>query len=739
MNVFVPRQGQREILDYEGGLMGVSAVPGSGKTATIVALATRLIKEGRAGDGQVLIVTYQTAAVDNVRSRIRQALEATGRLQIGYDVRTLHSLSYSIVRANPGLAGIGSEFSVLDDRTSSDLLEKSVRMWNSRNTRIWGGLAPGDYYDEGWEREWRSIARTIAWTVITTAKNRRLKPGDLLARIASRGGEELNLFLRIGAEVYQLYQQQVETMGGLDFNDLVWSAVDLLEHHPDLCERLGTRWPIILEDEAQDSVPLQEDLISILGRGRENWVRVGDPNQAIMSTFTAADPRFLRRFLKRNTVRTVEMSISGRCSGKVVDLANALVQWVCFDHGLAEVRDQAFRAQQIRPTTHGDPQKNPTDRESDIAFRSYDNRVEELADVARRAHLFSRRSTHLTLAVLVPTNQLGYEMADVLRSAGADFDEVLQTAYSARKVGDVLSAIVSFLADPLKRGHLEGAYRAMCSYWPTEEGPGDQDRVATLLRSCYRPEDLLYPQKGTRPEDALPQVREIAPTDIRALGVFCRYVRRWIRATPLPVDQMLMAVAQDLMRNADMARAQKLAAFLRARGDVNPSCRLPDFARELALASQGKAASLLEDEDLFTPRPGRISLTTLHKAKGLEWDLVYIVGVDRDWFPYDLDDHFRGEYEFLGGDPGEEARAELLRLIGEWEPGRLSATHMAHVEVIAERMRLLYVAITRARRYLSVSWSRDIPMATRMRSVDQAVVFDVLSEINKGGYLGRTG
>ena len=115
MKAFVPREGQREILDYEGGLMGVSAVPGSGKTATIVALATRLIEEGRAGDGQVLIVTYQTAAVDNVRSRIRQALEEMGRLQIGYDVRTLHSLSYSIVRANPGLAGIGSEFSVLDD------------------------------------------------------------------------------------------------------------------------------------------------------------------------------------------------------------------------------------------------------------------------------------------------------------------------------------------------------------------------------------------------------------------------------------------------------------------------------------------------------------------------------------------------------------------------------------------------------------------------------------------------
>ena len=148
---------------------------------------------------------------------------------------------------------------------------------------------------------------------------------------------------------------------------------------------------------------------------------------------------------------------------------------------------------------------NPPDRESDIAFRSYNNRADELSDVARRASLFCRRSPHLTLAILVPTNRLGYEMADVLRSAGADFDEVLQSAHSARKVGEALSAITSFLADPLKRGNLEGAYRAMCSYWPTEEGL----EIRTVLqRSCEAAtsRSLLYPHGETRPEDALPQL-----------------------------------------------------------------------------------------------------------------------------------------------------------------------------------------------------------------------------------------
>ncbi len=727
MNAFRPREGQRQILDYEGGLMGVSAVPGSGKTATIVALATRLIAERRAGQGQVLIVTYQTSAAENVRSRIRQALEEMGRLQVGYDVRTLHSLSYGIAQANTGLAGIASEFAVLDD--SSDLLDKAVRIWNGRNQRIWGGLAPGDYYDERWEREWRSIARTVSWIVISTAKNRRLSPGDLLARIGVGGGDELNLFLRIGAEIYQLYQQQVETIGGLDFNDLVWTAVDLLQHHPDLCARLSRRWPIVLEDEAQDSVPLQEDLLTLLGGGRGNWIRVGDPNQAIMSTFTAADPRYLRRFLARDDVQTLEMAISGRCAPRILGLANFLVEWACHEHVLSEVRERAFRPQQIRPTDAGDPQQNPGDAESDIAFREYNNRSEEMRDIARRAQLFCTRSPHLTLAILVPTNRLGYDMADVLREAGADFDEALQSSQSARQVSEALCQLLAFLAEPLKRGHLERAYRALCRYWPGKKSSsGDEERVATLLRSCYQSEALLFPIGGRRPEDALPPIGDVAPDDIEAIAVLCRYLRRWLRATSLPVDQLLMTIAQDLLRGADMARAQKLATHLRSRADLNLDWRLPELVRELSLASRGRSAMLVEDEDLFAPRPGRISLTTMHKAKGLEWDLVYIMGVDGDWFPHDLEGYFRGEYEFLGGDPGEEARAELLGLIGEWEAGRLSATDTAHVEVIAERLRLLYVAITRARRYLAVSWSREIPLATRMRSAPQAVVFRHLQE-----------
>ena len=110
-SIFTPRPAQQRILGYTGGPMGISAVPGSGKTFTLSLLAARLVErlagEGRLDDREVLVVTFTNSAVENFRSRIATFLRAERGLLpgVGYRVRTLHGLAHDIVRERPGSWG----------------------------------------------------------------------------------------------------------------------------------------------------------------------------------------------------------------------------------------------------------------------------------------------------------------------------------------------------------------------------------------------------------------------------------------------------------------------------------------------------------------------------------------------------------------------------------------------------------------------------------------------------------
>ena len=736
---FEPRPGQREILQYEGGRMGVSAVPGSGKTTTISALAARLLDgrfrgEGPLGDsGEVLVVTYQNAAAESLRRRIGRQLSSQGLPPSGYVVRTLHGLAYGIVQMWPGHVGTTSDFRVLDERSQRDLIDRAVAEWNAENTPTWGRLAPGDdrYYGAAWEESWRRIAAGLARTCIAAAKNHRMNTDDLLVAIAGQlqadaGAQELPamLFLRIGAEIFARYQQLVETSGGIDFNDMVRLAVDLLEENPDMAQRLNERWPVVLEDEAQDSVPLQEELLARLTAEHGHWIRVGDPNQSITSTFTSADPRFLRRFLDQADVQALEMQVSGRCAPVVMELANDLVDWVCDEYPVIEVRSSAFRRQHMVPTAAGDPQQNPPDQSSGIALRAYEHRDEELLDVSRRARRFAESQPQCTLAVLVPTNRLGYELAEVLLAQDIPFDERLQSSRSSRTVVDNVVAILAYVADPLSTRALAGAYQITnpepVSTAAVPTAPAED--LSTLVRSCYRPESLLFAQPGVVLEDAFPPVQALRDADLAPIAELARRARRWLDAARFPVDQLVLAIAEDLFEGDDLASAHRVAQFLRRRADQNPSWRLPELAADLKRADAAQQVLGGDDDGAYEPKPGQLTVTTIHKAKGMEWDLVYLVSIDGLEFPGTTEDYFRGQQEHLGGDPSILARAQLTALL-EKGPMTRATARAGQVEYISERLRLLYVAITRSRRYLSVSFSQQVPAGQRSRKVPDAMVF----------------
>ncbi|MCP4428550.1 MAG: ATP-dependent helicase, partial [Chloroflexi bacterium] len=231
---------------------------------------------------------------------------------------------------------------------------------------------------------WRDVTQKSAKAFIRSAKNERYRPQQILEALESEKwgvkSEEEGLqspLLWMMAGIYGRYQTILNRQGALDFDDLIWQAVELLDQRTGLAEELRQRWPYILEDEAQDSVPLQEALIGRLAGEDGNWVRVGDPNQAITSTFTAAHPRFFNAFADRSDVVSLPLPNSGRCAPLILGAANTLLHWVIDKHPVPEVQASTFRRQNIEPTPPGDAQPNPPDSEAAIRIKVYKQREDE--------------------------------------------------------------------------------------------------------------------------------------------------------------------------------------------------------------------------------------------------------------------------------------------------------------------------------------------------------------------------
>src|SRR5690606_25140800 len=142
-----------------------------------------------------------------------------------------------------------------------------------------------------------------------------LTPDDIRAR---RDELQIPLFLaEMGCEIYADYQRALAYRGAVDFDDLIRLALQALRLDADYLERLRYHWPYILEDEAQDSSAAQEAILWLLAGEDGNWVRVGDPNQAIYETFTTASPKFLLAFLERPGVARRELPNSGRSTASI--------------------------------------------------------------------------------------------------------------------------------------------------------------------------------------------------------------------------------------------------------------------------------------------------------------------------------------------------------------------------------------------------------------------------------------
>ncbi len=519
--------------------------------------------------------------------------------------------------------------------------------------------------------------------------------------------------LEMGYDIYTAYQQALKYRGAVDFEDLIRLAYKVLKNNRDYLEKLRRRWPVILEDEAQDSSLIQEKLLSLLCGEAGNWVRVGDPNQAIFETFTTAEPRLLREFLEREDVLPCDLKYSGRSARSIIDLANHLNQWSQKEHPVLELRG-TLSEPYIHPTPPGDPQPNPPDTPGNIViFNENLQPDKEITLVANSARKWLAEHPQGTLAILVPRNARGAEIVDQLTAFKVPFVEMLRSSKATRDAAQTLADILGFYAHPsVKKNFLNAVLAIIIVKYGKKTAEERKIEIRQLVNALDFPEQF-FSVPSPNMDESSPDPENLTSNLLFEQATAC--LNRWQQAVLLPIDQTVMTIAMNLFTEpADLALAYKLALLLGTGVKQNPGWRLPDFCRELDEIAHNRFRlyGFAEEDVGFDPdsHKGEAIISTMHKAKGLEWDRVYLLSVNNYDFPSTQNgDSYMSEKWFVRNRLNLEAEliAQLKALARDDVVGlRLpegQATQDARLDYAAERLRLLYVGITRARRELVIT------------------------------------
>ncbi len=701
------RRGQQSMTDWQRGQLAVSAVPGAGKsTGMAVAAAFAIARHQLHSKRQLVVVTFTRSAAASIKVKIRQNLKDLRLPQNSFVVYTLHGLALNIATRHPELSRLNLDTATLvTPNQSHRLIRACVEQWIGANPRRYSLLLEGRQFDgEETERLRRqSVLRTevlpeIAYIVIHEAKSSGLLPQDLW-RLSEQTPDAYET-LAIAAGLYEQYQSVARSRNFIDYDDMILAALRVLED--DAIRKLWQKqFFAVFEDEAQDSTPLQFKLLETLAAEPDNpdaplnLIRVGDPNQAINSTFTPADPVYFNRFCEhcKTIGRLATMDQAGRSTRIIIDAANFVLNWV--NSSQLTGTEQAFRPQAIRPVDLGDPQADANPNPMGQGLEIYTPRdiyhtVELIG--ARVVELFAQNPKH-NAAVLVRENRQGTFVAQKLeylkRQHGIEVFDVAGSDRHSHVPGEIL-VLLQFLDRPHSPDYLKAALEILVQRQliPTQ----DLNALSTF------PEQFLYP--GPLDPQQTPSVRQAR-----------RYCNSLLRARlELPHYQLISFLALTLNYDqSELATADKLAERIVKQTHANSSMNSTLAALSEIVNSERFEPVETEDADSRYLREGQLTIITMHKAKGLDWDYVFLPFLHEDtlpgspWVPTAA--QFLGDFTLA-----EVARAQIRASLHEQPiPMAIEAWEHAGYLKTAEEYRLLYVAMTRAKRLLWMSAAQRGP------------------------------
>ncbi|MEL7355314.1 MAG: ATP-dependent helicase [Cyanobacteria bacterium J06560_6] len=749
------RPGQRALAEWKSGPLAVSAVPGSGKsTGMAVGAAIAIARHQLHARKQLVLVTFTRSAAANLKAKVRQHLKTLSLPQNSFVVHTLHGLALNIATRHSEVSGINlssmdSEGTTLISPTQSHrLVRATVEQWIVNNPLAYQQLIEGQSDFDGEEAERlrrKTVLRTevlpaLAHTVIHEAKSSGLLP-DALMEIAQsmvvgtpEGAPDYAVVV-IAAGLYAHYQALLSQNNLIDYDDMILAALKTLQE-PAIRQLWQSRVFAIFEDEAQDSSPLQTQLLEVLAGDPDdaskplNIVRVGDPNQAINSTFTPADPVFFNQFCDRTQeigqLATIEQA--GRSCDRIMDAANFVIRWVNRNSP-----GNPFRTQDILPVGPNDPQPNanPPQIGGGVEIVRPETTTKTVQQLAKRALAAHEENKELSMAILVRESRQGTFIRELLEDPeriGVDLEaagiEIYDVGARDRKshIPREMLDLLQFIERPHSPDNIKAALRVLVSRQlvPTQ----DLNPLAT------NPEQFLYPG----PLDTPP--KNPAAQQAR------RYCAALLRARlELPAYHLIPFLGLTLRYDqSELATADKLAARIAQQTLEDSTLTAMLGALQELLSSERFRAVEAEDTESQYARAGQLTIMTMHKAKGLDWDIVYLPFLHKrnipgeNWVPPQI--------KFLGNFALDEvARAQLRAhthavYAQDSKPAPIPDIETAWQQASnlkrAEEFRLLYVAMTRAKKLLWMSAAKQAPFTwSKPEGLQDAEMTPVLRELAK--------
>ncbi len=631
---------QRDAVLHVGGPLLVIAGAGSGKTRVLTHRIAHLIRDRAVNPYGVLAITFTNKAATEMQQRVGDLIgdrvvgltrDADGNVRRrrwgGMWVSTFHAACARLLRMEIGRLGYEPTFTIYDTEDSRRLLTQCIDEL---------GLDP------------KRISPRAAGAVISRAKNE-------LIDFETFSQQAEDWFAQQVAEVYRLYQDRLQRASALDFDDLLTKTVELLQLFDDVLANYQALFGHVLVDEWQDTNHAQYVLVQMLASEHRNLVVVGDADQSIYG-FRGADIRNILDFERDFPDATrITLERNYRSTQTILDAANAVIAHNTERLDKRLWTDVGQGEQVVRYTA-----ENAHDEAAFVA-----EEVDRLVD----EHGYAPGDC----AVFYRTNAQSRVLEEVLIRTGTPYQVIGGTRfYERREVKDMLAylqLLVNPADDVAARRVVNTPRRGIGA--KTEQVLSDvalRERI-TFLEACRRADE--HPQLGPRAVGSVLDFVAIMDRLAEAVG-----------QRPLPELVELAWTATGYLDELEAQRTieaqgrieniKELASVAADFLSLQPDATLAEFLERVALMSEADAL----DDDAGGEPQSRLVLMTMHNAKGLEYPVVFVIGMEDSVFP-----HHRAL-----SDPGE----------------------------LEEERRLCYVAFTRARErlYVTSAWNRTLFGAT---------------------------